>query len=76
MSESNTFILYGSFRSGSNLAQLLLDQHASVVTAPNTKILAFYLSGCRHQWRQETEGADRNVQGGVNWPLQRLLKPV
>lgn len=64
LSERTTLFVYGSPRSGTTWIQLLLDQHPAVVTAPETQIFGFYLSGFRRQWEEEQRGAESNAQGG------------
>lgn len=71
MGDRKTLFVYGSPRSGTTWIQLLLDQHAAVVTAPETQIFGFYLSGFRRQWREELDGAQQNRQGGGG--LSQLL---
>ncbi len=69
--EARVLFIFGSPRSGTTWIQLLLDQHAGVVTAPETQIFGFYLSGFRRQWAEERDGARRNRQGGGG--LSQLL---
>jgi LPS sulfotransferase NodH len=69
--DGRILFVFGSPRSGTTWLQLLLDQHPGVVTAPETQIFAFYLSGFRRQWEEEVRGAEHNAQGGGG--LSQLL---
>lgn len=61
----------GCPRSGTTWVQLLLSQHPTVATAPETQIFAYYLDHFQRQWRHEHEGPGRTHQGNAG--LSRLL---
>ena len=61
--------IVGCPRSGTTWMQLLLAQHASIATAPETQIFAYYLEPMRKQWAHEHANAGRTGSAG----LSRLL---
>lgn len=61
--------IVGCPRSGTTWVQLLLAQHRSIATAPETQIFAYYLEPMRKQWAQENANAARSGSAG----LSRLL---
>lgn len=65
-----TLFIVGCPRSGTTWVQLLLARHPEVATAPETQIVAYYLSHFRRQWEHERRGAERQ-QGAAG--LSRLL---
>ncbi|HEY0304235.1 MAG TPA: sulfotransferase, partial [Longimicrobiales bacterium] len=69
MGNAKKLFIVGCPRSGTTWMQLLLAQHPSIATAPETQIFAYYLEPMRKQWAQERAGAGRNGSAG----LSRLL---
>ena len=69
MGNAKKLFIVGCPRSGTTWMQLLLAQHPSIATAPETQIFAYYLEPMRKQWAQEQAGAGRNGSAG----LSRLL---
>jgi hypothetical protein len=70
-SEYRKLFIIGCPRSGTTWVQLLLSQHATTATAPETQIFAYYIEQLRRQWKHEHAGVARKEQGGAG--LSRLL---
>lgn len=63
--------IVGCPRSGTTWLQLLLSKHPAVATAPESQIVAFYLSHFLRQWKHEHDGPTAKHQGRAG--LSRVL---
>jgi hypothetical protein len=70
LDRAKKLFIIGCPRSGTTWVQLLLAQHPSIATAPETQIFAYYMEPLRRQWAHERAGVDRE-QGAAG--LSRLL---